>query len=775
MSAPSAGASSESAFGLAHAALLGDLAVALRLEPGLEHILAKSVPEPQVPRRSEADTTPDADTPYRDQHANLTADLAEVLPLSRGVTDILDTASGHASLVADLTTTIDTTHGLAAILAPPVSAEPTSSIMKVQPAADAAPERLVQAIDLGTSNTTLTTVRNPDPQTAAEVLSGAVHHDALKFVADAALAVQQLGDHGGAAAIRAEVDGLTNAATVVVAGEKQGKTSLVNALIGRPGLLPVNVDVATAVHVGVRYGAEPAARVISIDYPQGHSVPLDELARFAAMDPETGRAVNPDVLQVEVSLPEPLLQGGLSLIDTPGIGGLVAGRAAVTLAMLSRADALLYVVSAASELTASECQFLRRATERIATVVFVVTRIDIYPQWEKVLVRNQELVQEHVPRYAGAPWLAVSSRFKFHANRAANKGEHDFAAELRASSGIDPLLDLLSVEIAGRARQNQIRNSLRVAGRVVRRDRDTIHRRERSLSDDSSASQELTDLRHQLQKVDDNRSRWQTMLIDRSKVLDQELRRQFQRQLTALHEQFHELIRAGNRYLIERLADELAVAVLALWLDQETTLHAGLASLAADLVDLTDDYSVLALPFPMELRDPPGPHWPSLEGLTEQLGQPLPLFGLTSFAASDTERPVLGATAMWAPGPVRNGVIRLLHEYRRNKDETALAHQDATRYVDQILSRIDVDLTPAVQHMVDAALQRFRGMVIQGVEIRRGQLGAAIAEHERLRLVDVGERLLLRAQLAVSLATVDGLYTRFTMLVRALDDHSLPG
>ena len=54
------------------------------------------------------------------------------------------------------------------------------------------------------------------------------------------------------------------AACVVVVGEKKrGKSSLVNALVEAPGLLPVDVDIATSVHIVVYASHQPAAAAVT--------------------------------------------------------------------------------------------------------------------------------------------------------------------------------------------------------------------------------------------------------------------------------------------------------------------------------------------------------------------------------------------------------------------------------------------------------------------------------------------------------------------------------
>ncbi len=64
---------------------------------------------------------------------------------------------------------------------------------------------------------------------------------------------------------------------------------------------------------------------------------------------------------VEVGLPNPFLERGITLVDTPGVGGLNAAHAAATLAFLPSADALIFVTDASAELSRPELDFLASA------------------------------------------------------------------------------------------------------------------------------------------------------------------------------------------------------------------------------------------------------------------------------------------------------------------------------------------------------------------------------------------------------------------------------
>ena len=171
---------------------------------------------------------------------------------------------------------------------------------------------------------------------------------------------------------------------VVVAGEfKQGKSSLVNALL-ETDVCPVDDDLATAVPTVVRYGSEPSVSVHlgGGDRAEVETVQPTELAQWVT---EVG---NPDnvrgVERVEITLPHPLLEQGLVLVDTPGVGGLSAGHAAATAAYLPYADALVFVSDASTELTAPELELLAAASPRCPEVSVALAKVDLYPAWARI-------------------------------------------------------------------------------------------------------------------------------------------------------------------------------------------------------------------------------------------------------------------------------------------------------------------------------------------------------------------------------------------------------
>lgn len=242
---------------------------------------------------------------------------------------------------------------------------------------------------------------------------------------------------------------------VLVVGEfKQGKSALVNALVTAP-VCAVDAEAATTVPTVVGYGDLPSARLVLADRKPGEpelagalgegptrsrSVPIERLAEYAS------ERANPDnverLLYAEAKLPRTILEGGLEIVDTPGVGSLSSGYAGATASALPAADALLFVSDASREYTASELEFLRTALRSCPNAACILTKTDAHVEWPRIV----ELNRGHLER-AGLdlPMLAVSSRLRDLAVRHQD-------ADLHEESGFPGLVRHLRTDVVGRSR-----------------------------------------------------------------------------------------------------------------------------------------------------------------------------------------------------------------------------------------------------------------------------------------------------------------------------------
>jgi hypothetical protein len=197
---------------------------------------------------------------------------------------------------------------------------------------------------------------------------------------------------------------------VVVCGEfKRGKSSLVNALLNDPELLPVDIDIATRTVTVVTYAPEERIAVYFEDSAEPTSIGRDEIRRYAAEG--TGDRARPKILTIET--PNERLRSGVALVDTPGVGGLNEAHSAATFTFIPNADAVLFVADAIQPLTSSELDFARRAAAVAALFWTVVTKSDLVDDAEAMVAGTRRKLSSAL----GLPEdqiavLAVSSRLR---------------------------------------------------------------------------------------------------------------------------------------------------------------------------------------------------------------------------------------------------------------------------------------------------------------------------------------------------------------------------
>ncbi|CAM3922947.1 dynamin family protein [Kibdelosporangium persicum] len=245
--------------------------------------------------------------------------------------------------------------------------------------------------------------------------------------------------------------------TVVTLGEtNRGKSSLVNALLDRPGLSPVDADVATATYLIFGHAEEWEARAC---YP-GHLAPiqvdLGQLVNWVSAGHDLPEGHLPP-RYVEVDGPVELLSK-ISIVDTPGVGGLDSVHGELALEAAASATALLFVVDASAPFTVGELNFLRNVGDRVETVLFALSKVDQYRGWRQVLEANQSLLRDHAPRFADSEFHPVSARMYEMAGKAPNQQAADM---LKERSGLAALADALQELVIGKAAMLAEANTMR--------------------------------------------------------------------------------------------------------------------------------------------------------------------------------------------------------------------------------------------------------------------------------------------------------------------------
>lgn len=153
---------------------------------------------------------------------------------------------------------------------------------------------------------------------------------------------------------------------------KRGKSTLLNALIGH-SVLPTAVVPVTAVPTIIRHGERLAARV-RFQSATWTDIPVSAVEEYVSEEknPENAKGVG----GVEIFVPSPLLETGMCLVDTPGLGSVFAGNTAATQAFIPHIDAAIVVIGADPPLSGDELQLVEAVSQEVHDLVFVLNKAD---------------------------------------------------------------------------------------------------------------------------------------------------------------------------------------------------------------------------------------------------------------------------------------------------------------------------------------------------------------------------------------------------------------
>lgn len=201
---------------------------------------------------------------------------------------------------------------------------------------------------------------------------------------------------------------------LVVCGKvKSGKSSLINALLGRE-LLPVCTDVATSCVFRISNAPEDSFEVV---YGNGdrEKITEEQLTAFgsqAEIDKNNGLSADKAIAYIQVNTKAPFLPQGVSIIDTPGVGSTYPHHTQITLQYMQQADAALFVMKP-EPIGKVEIDFLTELVKVTPNLMFVTTHIDQKGQEnvKDAVQRNTELIKQNIGNqlYGSVKILCMSS------------------------------------------------------------------------------------------------------------------------------------------------------------------------------------------------------------------------------------------------------------------------------------------------------------------------------------------------------------------------------
>jgi len=293
---------------------------------------------------------------------------------------------------------------------------------------------------------------------------------------------------------------------LVVMGEiKKGKSSFINALCGVEGLVPVNDEVATSTIFKIHQG--PTLKYTVFFEPATGKPPLEiSQAEIANYGTEKGNPNNKKQVDlIGVQSPAKLLEGGLVIVDTPGVGGLFKKHREITFRYAPRADAVFFVTdSVESPLGGDEVSFLKELRRVTPLVYFVQTKCGEAGQAanDAMMENNINILQEKVGIPKGeVRYFQVDSKLKIEGDRIHN-------LEDLKDSGYAPVISYLQNVLKPARDRNIATMGLRRAASKLADVKASIIR-ERSVLDADTAEKQAS-LKEQIQETESKLNSWNT-------------------------------------------------------------------------------------------------------------------------------------------------------------------------------------------------------------------------------------------------------------------------
>lgn len=531
----------------------------------------------------------------------------------------------------------------------------------------------------------------PTPVNAQAVALGSGGRTPRQSVERAAAISRRYGFGTVADRATALVDTTYRTGTVVIIGEvKRGKSSLVNALLGRRDLLPV--DVITTTSAPIRIHTEPHE---SLDSPilarlvrgnERETIDPQDLDKWVTQSAAKDLDTIPTAAELLVPLKE---LGKALLVDTPGVGGLDEHAVTAALTEARNAGVLLMVCDASSPITAPEMEILRQAREQVGSAIVAVTKTDKnVRRWRSIVDDNRRLISKHLG--LDIPIVGVSS---LRALDAAEAESPQRRADLEHRSGITELRQRI-VHAINRPGDLGTRTALDITRGTLDSISQDIARDLKLHTQTSDAVDDLRKEKEQLEAFRQNTSEWEQLFQRDISLSRNNVSTQMDRALNELKSRWTQRINAeGLRVL--RSKPQVFTSQIELELQQvmEHTVMAMIGEVTArasqlfkeqpQLVDQVSQQIMIALA-------PPPPQSAEVEKKTKDLVDPSMLtMGLVGAGALTVVIPLAPvAAAAWIGvnmgyRAMRNGKNHLLQWLRETIVTTRMA---ITRMMDTAIT-----------------------------------------------------------------------------------------
>jgi small GTP-binding protein len=210
---------------------------------------------------------------------------------------------------------------------------------------------------------------------------------------------------------------------VVVGLFKRGKSSLVNAMLGKE-LAPVAITPLTSVVTSFEY--DPEDNYARIYFKGGNITETAPSVAVEYISEEENPANTKNVEAVRIfDNTIPLLER-ISLVDTPGLGSVYTYNTESTRAYIPKIDAALFVLSADLPISQMDVDFLSELKRTVPKIIFVLNKMETVgdQDLDRLLAHNRKVLLEKELIGPDDLILPVSARL-WQSGRKAKSGIED--------------------------------------------------------------------------------------------------------------------------------------------------------------------------------------------------------------------------------------------------------------------------------------------------------------------------------------------------------------
>ena len=240
--------------------------------------------------------------------------------------------------------------------------------------------------------------------------------------------------------------------SIVVVGQfSAGKSTFLNALMGEKYLPSFTTETTATINFLRSVNESPTKKpLIKVNYKDGKvescaEVTLENIEKFVSTK---GVDVAKNILSVEVFLDSKYLNDGVSLVDSPGLNGVLEGHEQITNDQIDRSHAAIFMFNAKQPGSKSDFEKLNMLLRKCNSVLIVLNQKDLVKEDEQSIEDVVRNLKENYGKYFNTdqlPEIFPISSYQALVARSKRKldynGKTDFSADQKQD-----LLDSSEIE-----------------------------------------------------------------------------------------------------------------------------------------------------------------------------------------------------------------------------------------------------------------------------------------------------------------------------------------